>query len=129
MLPRRAPRLDRVGQRALARGLRRAGRTPPRGRARYFAAMAGDLAANTLYYSLVGAGASRPWLRGLALGAGAGAGAVTLVPRLGLGRRAVRRTPATALMTVGWYLLGGLAAAGAARLTPAPDAPQRAERG
>lgn len=110
-----APRLDQLGKRGLARLVRRAGASPPRGEGLRLAALAGDLALNTLYYSLVGAGRGRPWLRGTLLGTGAGIGAVVLAPRLGLGRKPVARTGATRAMTVGWYLAGGLAAAAAAK--------------
>ena len=37
---------------------------------------------------------------------------------MGLGEAPSNRTPQTKLMTVAWYLVGGLAAAGAARATP-----------
>ena len=49
--------------------------------------------------------------RGAALGAVAGLGAVVLPPLMGLGSRPSARTPQTAAMAFGWYLLGGLAAA------------------
>src|SRR5688572_15130819 len=51
-----APHLERVGQRGLARLVRKAGRRPPRGMARYGAALAGDMAVNSLTYGLFLAG-------------------------------------------------------------------------
>lgn len=112
-----APRMDVLGMRALSRLFRAAGQSPPPHSRLYRATLAGDLVSNTLYYSLVGVGESDgAWKRGALLGLGAGLGAVVLPPFLGLGSAPSRRTPATAAMTVAWYTLGGLAAAGAARL-------------
>src|SRR5205807_853263 len=68
--------------------------------------------ANTLYYSLVGAGtAEGAYRRGAALGLLEGVGAVLLPGPMGLGTGPSARTPRTALMTVGWYLAGGIAGA------------------
>ena len=115
----RAPRLDALGRRGLVKMLRLAGVRPPTGDAQFRWAMAGDLASNTVYYSLVGAGAKkRPWLRGALLGLGAGVGAALLPPRVGLGRRPTQDAPTTQLLTVAWYFAGGLAAAAAYRPPP-----------
>ncbi|WP_317172766.1 hypothetical protein [Hymenobacter sp. HDW8] len=78
--------------------------------------MAGDLLSNGLYYSLVGTG-KNAWQRGLVLGLAAGIGGVVLPGPMGLGEAPSNRTPQTKLMTVAWYLIGGLAAAGVARAT------------
>ena len=83
----------------------------------HYQALAGDIASNAAYYSLVGAG--RPEgaeLRGALLGLGAGLGSVVLPKYLGLDQNTSTRTPATAAMTIGLYLVGGLAAAAAYRL-------------
>src|SRR5688500_17695312 len=82
----RAPRLDELGKRGLARTMRAAGARPPKGRKLYWSAMAGDLALNTLYYALAGTG-RRAVARGGMLGALAGAGAVVLPPLLGWAAR------------------------------------------
>ena len=77
-------------------------------------ALGGDIVSNALYYSLIGL--SKPEnavLTGAALGLVAGIGGVTLPGPMGLGTAPTRRTEATAVMTVAWYLLGGLATAGA----------------
>lgn len=109
----RAPRLDALGMRAIARGLRAVGQEPPQGERLRGAALAGDLVSNTLYYSLAGAagGGRNAWLLGSLLGLGAGAGAAFLPPQLGLGHQP-GEISATRAMTVVWYLAGGLAAAG-----------------
>jgi hypothetical protein len=112
-----APRMDLLGMRALAQIFEAAGRTPPPRDTLYDLTLGGDLASNALYYSLVGAGEEGgEWRRGAFLGLAAGVGAVVLPPVLGLGSAPSRRTTATAAMTVAWYTLGGLAAAGTARL-------------
>lgn len=104
-----APRMDVAGMRALRRWV--PGFSGLRHKKQYRLTLAGDLAANTLYYALVGAGRPRsPLLRGTWLGAVAGVGAVYLTPALGLGRKPVRRRPQTPWMAFGWYLLGGIAA-------------------
>jgi hypothetical protein len=94
-----------------------AGRRPPKGRALYRWTMAGDLLSNALYYSLVGAGSrGGAWPRGAVLGLAAGVGAAVLPQRLGFGHQPGARTPVTEILTAGWYLAGGLAAAAAYRV-------------
>jgi hypothetical protein len=107
-----APRLDVLGKRAIAFPLMKADIEPPPNRELYWITLASDIAANTLYYSLVGLGEEKNALRnGMFLGTAAGVGAVALSEPVGLGDEPVNRTPQTELMTVGWYLAGGLAAA------------------
>jgi hypothetical protein len=106
-----APRMDVLGERAIAAGVRAAGADPPPQPQLHQAALAGDLVANTAYYALVGlGGADGAVARGGLLGLAAGLGAVLLPGPLGLGTAPSRRTPQTALMTVAWYTLGGLVA-------------------
>jgi hypothetical protein len=109
-----APRMDVLGMRALSKAARAADLDPPV--PLHEAALVGDLVSNSLYYSLVGAGSRREALRnGALLGLAAGLGAVYLPERLGLGRQPTEDSPQTQLMTVAWYLLGGLAAGAAYR--------------
>ena len=104
-----APRMDVVGMRAIARTMQAAGADPPV--PLHEAALVGDLVTNSLYYGLVGLGGRENAVRnGALLGLAAGLGAVFLPEPLGLGRQPTEDTPQTELMTVGWYLLGGLAA-------------------
>ena len=109
-----APRMDILGMRAIAKLMQKAGATPPDDKTLHDWAMVGDVVSNGLYYSLAGAGKDA-WLRGTALGALAGIGAITLPGPLGLGEAPSERTPQTKAMAVGLYLLGGVAAALAAR--------------
>lgn len=108
------PRMDAIGMRALARTMERAGVRPPRQRRLFRETLAADLVSNAVYYSLVGLG-ERAWKRGALLGAAAGVGAVVLPPLLGLGRQPNASRVETPVLTVAWYLIGGLAAAAAAR--------------
>jgi hypothetical protein len=109
-----APRMDVIGMRALSKTVRALGRRPARGRRLFRQTLLGDLAANSLYYSLAAAG-RRPRGRGLLLGAAAGLGAAALPPLLGLGRSPGAKFPVTPLMTLALYTAGGLAAAAAGR--------------
>ncbi len=115
------PRMDVLGKRSLKKGFRWLGLRPAHGRRLHRQALMGDIISNSLFYSLVAMGRPRrPYVRGAILGTLAGVGAVVLPPFLGLGRRPSRARTSTALLTVAWYLLGGLSAARATRaLTPA----------
>ena len=109
-----APRMDVLGMRALSKVARAADLDPPV--PLHEAALVGDLVSNSFYYSLVGAGAREDALRnGALLGLAAGLGAVYLPEPLGLGRQPTEDSPQTQLMTVAWYLVGGLAAGAAYR--------------
>jgi hypothetical protein len=111
-----APRVDVLGMRAIAKSLRAVDQTPPQSDQLYWLAMVGDLVSNSLYYSVVGWGASSGiWRRGILLGAAAGLGAVFLPRPMGLGRQPDQQTPATQIMTFMWYFLGGIVAAATAQ--------------
>ncbi|GAB3558033.1 hypothetical protein [Spirosoma fluminis] len=105
-----APRADLLGMRAIAKSYRKAGEQPPAEDKLYALAMAGDVASNALYYSLLGTYSRHPIATGAALGLLAGVGAVTLPGPMGLGEKPTKRTTATAAMTIGWYFFGGLVA-------------------
>jgi hypothetical protein len=109
-----APRMDVLGMRALRQAHDQLGLVPCSDRDLERQALAGDLLANSAYYSLVGAGSrDSVWARGLALGLVAGLGALMLPRPLGLGDPPHADRLDTKLMTIGWYVLGGLAAAAA----------------
>ena len=104
--------MDVVAERGIARGLEALGTRPPGEPALYRWALGGDLFANSAYYSLVACG-SHPhvWRRGVALGLAAGAGALLLPGRIGLGEPPRSDRLDNQVMTVAWYVIGGLAAA------------------
>ncbi|MDF3078717.1 MAG: hypothetical protein K0S09_2606 [Sphingobacteriaceae bacterium] len=107
-----APRVALVGEEALSKSLESAGVSPPTGNDLYLATLAGDVFSNTLYYSLIGAsGNKRILYRGAAYGLAAGIGAVALPKPMGLNDAPVTRSTKTRILTVAWYLVGGLAAA------------------
>jgi hypothetical protein len=112
-----APRMDILGMRAIAKSLRLLKQEPPSGERLHNITLVGDIISNSAYYSLVGVGKpERALLRGILLGLAAGLGAVLLPGPLGLGNAPSARTPETKVMTVGWYVAGGIAAAVAYRL-------------
>ena len=112
-----APRMDLLGMQSIARVMNRVGIQPPADDRLHTMALLGDIVSNSMYYSMVGDGKdSSVWWRGAGLGLSAGLGAVLSPPALGLDSRPSRRTTKTKIMTVLWYLAGGLAAAAAARV-------------
>lgn len=119
----RAPRLDLLGERALAKTLRRLGARRPRPRKLRRLALAADLFANSLFYGVLFAGRPRPWLRGALGGAIAGVSAPLLAPALGIERRGRKAQPVPAL-SVAWYTGAGLAASAVYKAL----APRRAPR-
>ncbi|WP_229311567.1 hypothetical protein [Larkinella rosea] len=109
-----APRADVLGMRAIRNTLTKIDVATPSDEELHDWALGGDLVSNALYYSLVGLAKPRyELLAGTALGLAAGIGAVGLTGPLGLGTAPTQRTASTAAMTISWYVIGGLAAAGA----------------
>ncbi|ALI98825.1 hypothetical protein [Rufibacter tibetensis] len=104
-----APRMDILGMRAIAKGLRFAGQTPPNDDKLHAWSLVGDIVSNSLYYSLTGSGKKALW-QGTVLGAIAGVGGVILPGPMGLGVAPSARTKQTQALTIGYYLLGGVAA-------------------
>jgi hypothetical protein len=109
-----APRADLLGMRAIKKVMESADAEPPADDELHDWALGGDIVSNALYYSLIGlAKPENALLTGAALGLAAGVGGVTLPGPMGLGTAPTTRTPATTAMTIGWYLVGGLATAAA----------------
>ena len=106
----KAPRMDVVGMRAIARSVHGVGRRPPTGRALYRITMAGDILSNAAYYSAVALAGREATRAGAALGIAAGIGALVLPPMIGLGRPPHVHAWSNRLMTIAWYTLGGLVA-------------------
>lgn len=109
-----APRMDVVAMRGLDRALPG---NYHHSRRLHRLALAGDLVANSLYYSVVpGATTAATWLRAAVLGTVAGVGALLLPERMGLGEPPYSRYRMNQVMTIAWYLAGAAAAAMAATL-------------
>jgi hypothetical protein len=107
-----APRIDVLGKRAIAKPLMKMGVAPPKDDNLYWITLASDIFSNTLYFGSIGFGNEKNAYRnGALLGLAAGIGAVALPAPLGLGTDTTARTGQTELMTVAWYLAGGLATA------------------
>ncbi|WP_129714955.1 hypothetical protein [Pedobacter sp. SYP-B3415] len=107
-----APRVNKIGEEALAKSLRYFGSPVPGDRELYQATLASDLVGNAFYYALIGAGDPRfIWPRGIMYGLMAGVGAVQLPKPMGLNPEPVTRTTKTKAMTTGYYLFGALVTA------------------
>ena len=107
-----APRIDLVGEEALTKSLNAVGVSAPTGNALTGSTLVADLASNTMYYAMIAKGPNKHLLlRGAGYGLFAGLGAVGLTQKLGLSDKPVTKTTGTKVMTVAWYLLGGIAAA------------------
>ena len=107
-----APRMDVVGMRAITKTLRAVDVEPPAHL--HETALVGELVSNSLFYGLVGVGDPEDGVRnGAALGLAAGLAAVYLPEPLGLGRQPAKNSTETNLLTIAFYLLGGLAAGAA----------------
>jgi hypothetical protein len=109
-IDRGAPRLDLLGMNAVAKVVKP---SLPILNTRFFPlALGGDLISNSLYFSLAkGTTKQNTYLRGALLGLGAGVGAITIPQRLGINNAPVTATTKTKILTVAWYVLGGLVAA------------------
>jgi len=98
-----APRLDLLGMRALAEVV-----SPDNLRTK---ALVGDIASNTLYYSIVAAAPpEQAPICGATLGLGAGIAAVALPGPLGLGEDATNRSTKTRVLSIVYYTTAGLLA-------------------
>lgn len=107
-----APRIDLVGEEALSKSLISLGAELPEGDALFAATLASDLLSNALYYSLIGIGKKKNLLwRGAGYGLAAGIGALTLTKPMGLSDAPITKTQKTKILTVAWYLFGGLVTA------------------
>jgi hypothetical protein len=111
-----APRMDEIGKQGLAKVFDKLKLDVPDNDQLYLLATGLELLSNGLYYSIAGSGSKQNvLLKGAILGLLAGIGAVTLPGKLGLDERASSRTPQTKLMTVAYYLIGGVIASAVAK--------------
>ena len=107
-----APRLDLVGKEAVTRTVEGTGHSAPRGKKLYLATLVGDILSNSIYYAVIGQSRYKNLLlRGAALGLAAGVGALKLTEPLGLDDTPISKSTRTKVLTVAWYLAGGLVTA------------------
>jgi hypothetical protein len=110
----KAPRLDLLGMNAVAKFIKSPKSVPPIVQNLLPMAVTGDLVSNSLYYALAsGRDKNKTLIRGALLGLGAGLGALALPKPLGLNASTTNLTPRTQVMTVIYYVFGGLVAAAA----------------
>lgn len=103
-----APRMDLMGEEALQKAANKMDLDIPKEKS-YGITLAGDIAANTLYYALAAIGGRKnAFLRSSALGMAAGLGGVFLPKRIGLTNAYSNRTLTTRLMTMAIYSLGAM---------------------
>lgn len=105
-----APRLDLLGEEATTKTIEAVGVTAPEGDNLYWTTLAGDIFANTLYYSMVGLKKQSSVGAGMGLGLSAGLGAVELPGKLGLDEDHTAGSQQKKLITVGLYAIGGVVA-------------------
>jgi len=104
-----APRVDLIGEQALTEIMESMGINPLKGNALFATTMVADVLSNALYYSIIGIGKKKNLIiRGATYGLAAGIGALTLTQPLGLRDAPVTRTEKTKVLTVAWYLIGGI---------------------
>lgn len=118
-----APRMDVLDMDLIRKGLKSVNREVPGEDALQRWAVGGELFCDTAYYGLVGMGGKKgAWLRGAILGLAAGITAVALPKPLGLPAESSNKTLSTRIMTVGLYVIGGLAAAAMTQLVDGDSA-------
>ncbi len=112
-----APRMDLLDMDLLRKGLTKMHKKVPEDNTLQRWAVGGELFCDTAYFSMAAAGGKkRVWLFGALLGLAAGVAAVLLPKSMGLPPEPSNKTTGTKLMTVGLYLMGGLASAAVAQL-------------
>ena len=123
-----APRMDILDMELIRKGLKTIHKNVPAEDELQRWAVGGELLADTAYYSVTGLGGKKGvWVRGTLLGLFAGITAVVLPKPLGLPATPSNKTVGTQLMTMGLYLVGGLAAAAATQLVEKAQTAPKAE--
>lgn len=107
-----APRIDLVGEEAVSKVVEMTGAEPPKGQNLFAATLGADVISNAMYYSAIGLGGNKGILmRGAGYGLAAGIGALSLTEPLGLDDEPITKTAKTKVLTVAWYVFGGLVTA------------------
>jgi hypothetical protein len=110
------PHIDRLGEQALQKSLGYLGTPIEDEHTLYLATLAGDVAGNAAFYSLIGGKNSLIWPKAIVFGLAAGIGAVTLPKPMGLDPKPVSRNAKATTLTIAYYLAGALATAAILKL-------------
>lgn len=121
--PKDAPRMDLLGIETLSKIANEVGLGAEFHKNAYPITLAGDIIGNTIYYSAVGMGNKSTWLKGSIMGLAAGVGAIYLPKPMGLNPKHSNRTQKTKVLSLLYYLTGGLVAAGVVRLLNKKEKP------
>jgi len=107
------PQINRVAEEAIQKSFSSTGLKEPKGKELYRYALTGDIVANTAYFTGVAGKTNKGTLvKGLLMGATAGFGALTLTSPMGLDDAPINRSRKTQVLTVLYYIAGGLVSAG-----------------
>lgn len=107
-----APRMDLLGMESLINLAGKVHVKLPEKDKLYKITLAGDILSNALYYSGAGIGKKHTLIKGGVLGLVAGLGAIYLPKPLELNPEHSNKTVRTQVLSVAYYLTGGLVAAG-----------------
>lgn len=102
------PHIDQLGEEALQKSLGYFGVQVEKKHDLYLSTLAGDIASNAIYFSLIGGRKSLIWPKAIALGLAAGFGAVKLPKPLGLDPSPVARNFKVTALTITYYISGAL---------------------
>lgn len=108
------PRVDLLGEQALQKALSN-GEPHLDHKTAYYGSLAGDILSNSLFYSTI-VKAKSPVLTGAIVGTAIGMTTLISPDLFGLNKDYVKSSKTKALTTVGYYVLGGIAAGITARL-------------
>lgn len=111
------PRIDKLGEEAVQKGLATIGQHIDNKDNLYAATLGADVLSNAMYFSLIGAGNPKHiWPKAITMGLAAGTGAVALAGPMGLNPDPVAKSKKTEALTAGYYLFGALVTGGLLKL-------------
>ncbi|WP_026897360.1 hypothetical protein [Daejeonella oryzae] len=122
-----APRMDQMAMSAISTGFKKADQPVPDKKELYKYSLVGDLISNTMLFSLAGGkgGVKKALSKGLILGLTGGFSAVFAPKPLGLKAEATNKTHKTQVMSVAYYLVGGLVAGAVAKMVEKKSTAER----
>lgn len=106
------PRIDLVGQEAVAKVASFLGTEINNESTLFKASIVGDLISNTAYYSLISGRNNEIFIKATSSGFLAGMAAISLPQKLGLHNKPVTKTATTKVLTIAYFMAGALATAG-----------------